>query len=130
MGRNGNGCLPEFRQTLLSRRDDMAASLGIRFDTLARLGRVAEEDKALLTHEEFISVHRNGIYYEQLRLIEDALRRLDAGQYGVCQSCDDRIPEKRLRALPWARYCLTCQEHHAGQNSTDPEPAVDTVRGG
>jgi DnaK suppressor protein len=42
--------------------------------------------------------------------VEEALDRLDAGDYGTCQACDGPIAEKRLRALPWARYCVTCQD--------------------
>ena len=36
--------------------------------------------------------------------------RLHAGDYGVCHECEEEIPEKRLRALPFANRCLTCQE--------------------
>ena len=42
--------------------------------------------------------------------IRDALRRIGAGGYGVCQGCDTEISEKRLAAVPWARYCIRCQE--------------------
>ena len=42
--------------------------------------------------------------------IEDALERLDDGAYGVCLNCKDDIPKARLRAVPWARYCVDCQE--------------------
>lgn len=42
--------------------------------------------------------------------IEDALGRLDKGSYGTCVHCSDEIPKARLKALPWARYCIDCQE--------------------
>lgn len=42
--------------------------------------------------------------------IENALVRLDAGSYGCCLNCKDDIPKARLRAVPWARYCVDCQE--------------------
>jgi RNA polymerase-binding transcription factor len=42
--------------------------------------------------------------------IRFALRRIDDGTYGVCQSCDEEISEKRLTAMPWAKYCIQCQE--------------------
>ena len=41
--------------------------------------------------------------------VEDALRRLDEGTYGTCERCGKPIPEKRLRALPEARYDVDCQ---------------------
>jgi DnaK suppressor protein len=125
MGRNGNERLAEFRRMLLGRRADLAAGLGIRFDTLARLGRVAEEDQAPITHEEFISLRRNNMDYEQWRLIEEALRRLNTGSYGICQACEERIPEKRLRAVPWARYCVGCQERLAEDDMPKPESEAE-----
>ena len=44
------------------------------------------------------------------REIEAALRRLDNGNYGACLSCGENIEAKRLRAVPWATYCIKCQE--------------------
>jgi RNA polymerase-binding transcription factor DksA len=41
--------------------------------------------------------------------IEAAQARLEAGTFGVCERCHRPIPLARLRALPIARYCLTCQ---------------------
>ena len=41
---------------------------------------------------------------ETLRLIEEALQRMDAGTYGFCQWSGDPIPLERLRSIPWARY--------------------------
>ena len=45
-----------------------------------------------------------------LREIDDALKRLDENVFGICPNCDESIPTPRLRALPWARYCIDCQE--------------------
>lgn len=45
-----------------------------------------------------------------LRMVEEALERLDAGTFGECQDCGDEIAERRLKAIPWARLCLDCQE--------------------
>jgi len=42
--------------------------------------------------------------------IEDAMGRLDNGGYGVCDHCEQKIAAKRLQAVPWARYCVDCQE--------------------
>jgi DnaK suppressor protein len=42
--------------------------------------------------------------------IEGALERLDSGAYGTCLNCRESIAKARLRALPWARYCIDCQE--------------------
>ena len=42
--------------------------------------------------------------------INDALERLDGGSFGVCTNCSADIAKARLRALPWAKYCVGCQE--------------------
>jgi DnaK suppressor protein len=45
-----------------------------------------------------------------LRLIEAALKRLEAGKFGQCSHCEQPIEPPRLKALPWAIYCISCQE--------------------
>lgn len=46
----------------------------------------------------------------QLALVDEALLRVGDGEYGDCQNCENEIQPKRLAAIPWARYCLSCQE--------------------
>lgn len=46
----------------------------------------------------------------QLALIDEALLRVEDDEYGLCQNCEKAINPKRLAAIPWARYCLNCQE--------------------
>jgi DnaK suppressor protein len=46
----------------------------------------------------------------QLALVDEALRRVEDDEYGICQNCEQEINPKRLAAIPWARYCLSCQE--------------------
>ena len=46
----------------------------------------------------------------QLLLINEALERIADDEYGTCQNCEKAINPKRLNAVPWARYCLSCQE--------------------
>jgi len=45
-----------------------------------------------------------------LKLIEEALIRLEDGEYGACVNCSKEIQPKRLDAVPWARHCITCQD--------------------
>ena len=99
-----------YLESLLGKRKQVMSGLGVKFDTLANMGRVAEDDQAQLSHDEFVSLRLNRLDYVQLRLIEEALDRLESGDYGACLACEEPIAEKRLRALPWARYCVTCQE--------------------
>lgn len=45
-----------------------------------------------------------------LKLVEDALHRIEAGGYGYCAACEEEIQERRLDAVPWARHCIKCQD--------------------
>jgi len=45
-----------------------------------------------------------------LKLIEEAIDRISDGGYGECVNCGSEIQAKRLEAIPWARYCIRCQE--------------------
>ncbi len=47
---------------------------------------------------------------EQLLLIDEALKRLEHGEFGVCQLCGKEIGGKRLKAIPWTPLCIDCQE--------------------
>lgn len=47
---------------------------------------------------------------QMLIYIEDAYQRLKEGSYGRCIHCEKPIGLPRLKALPWARYCIACQE--------------------
>jgi DnaK suppressor protein len=95
---------------LLDKRERVISGMGVKFDTIAKMGRVAEEDQAQLSHDEFVSLRLNSLDYGQLRLVEEALDRVQSGDFGVCLACEQPIPSKRLQALPWARYCVPCQE--------------------
>lgn len=43
-------------------------------------------------------------------MIDEALKRIDTGAYGYCTHCGNQIGIERLQAIPWARYCIDCQE--------------------
>jgi DnaK suppressor protein len=45
-----------------------------------------------------------------LRNVRAALRRTQEGSFGICQECDDDNAPKRLVAVPWAQFCIRCQE--------------------
>lgn len=74
-----------------------------------------EGDLSQQHHEEWIFLNRNTIDMKLLREIADALERIENGTYGVCLECEEPISTKRLEAVPWARYCVKCQEHIAAR---------------
>ena len=47
---------------------------------------------------------------QSLNAIDQALRKIDDGGYGICEECSKPIPLKRLAAMPYARLCIKCQE--------------------
>ena len=47
---------------------------------------------------------------EKLTYVDDALKRIDLGTYGICESCDEEIDKDRLLAMPFTKLCLSCQE--------------------
>lgn len=46
---------------------------------------------------------------ELLNQIEEALRKIDEGKFGICETCEKPITQKRLIAIPYTRYCIKCQ---------------------
>jgi len=100
----------DYQQALLDKRRDVLTGLGLQVNELAQDGRVSDEDQAQMSHDEFLNLRLNKIEWDTLRLVDEALDRLQAGDYGTCLRCEEPIPAKRLKALPWAKYCVRCQE--------------------
>ncbi len=42
--------------------------------------------------------------------VQQALQRLEDGTYGICQECEEEISARRLAVVPWAKYCIQCQQ--------------------
>jgi DnaK suppressor protein len=47
---------------------------------------------------------------QKLKLVEEALEKIQCGNYGVCSLCEAAIPEARLQVVPFAQYCVKCLE--------------------
>jgi DnaK suppressor protein len=122
----GNGALPinVFRRMLEEKRQELVAALGVKFDSIAKAGRVAEEDQAQMSHDEYISLTRNKQDYQVLKLVDEALDRIAAGDYGVCQRCEEQISPRRLEVLPWAKYCVKCQDRIAARTYEEDDASV------
>ena len=54
---------------------------------------------------------------DELRAIEDALERMDHDDFGICANCEEPIEIKRLEAIPWTRFCRSCQEEMESRKS-------------
>lgn len=46
--------------------------------------------------------------WEKLKLVDEALRKLNSNEFGICDQCEKTIPEARLDLVPFAQYCVMC----------------------
>src|SRR3954469_21097858 len=81
-------------------------------DELDRLERQLTSHIAMFTLDQRANALKN---------VQSALHRLDVDIYGVCLQCEGPIPEKRLNAIPWAPYCVNCQEEVDARPCTHDE---------
>ena len=105
---------PEFdklqvKKQLEDAHQEIAKSLGLRDQVcIEQVADAMDQVQAAVARELAISnLDRSARW---LREIEEAPRRLDIGEYGTCANCEEEIGPKRLRAVPWAQFCLKCQE--------------------
>jgi len=61
-----------------------------------------------------------------LRNVRSALRRLADGSFGTCLHCEEEISPKRLAAVPWAAFCIQCQEQ-ADRNHDDGNDMLEDL---
>jgi len=80
-------------------------------------GREADDDVSQDPADKASNSYTKELLFSQstnerntLKMIEDALARLGDGDFGDCQNCGQEIQPKRLDAIPWAAYCIRCQE--------------------
>ena len=103
----------DLRQVLSTRRSEVQDEVQsrIRDGRTDRLKEVRDDiehsDAGIQGDIEFALIQMRA---ETLTRIDEALGRLDAGQYGFCRECDSEISERRLRALPFAVRCQACEE--------------------
>ncbi|MGD1070704.1 MAG: TraR/DksA family transcriptional regulator [Bryobacteraceae bacterium] len=97
------------RKALEAKQTEIAGSLHNR-DEIAIERAPDALDEVQQMGEREIAVRNLDRDSGMLRLIRRALARIGHGSYGVCLHCEEDIPVKRLRAVPWAAYCIECQE--------------------
>lgn len=103
----------EFRKLLADKKESITRKLTEAITESKEMeSNVAQDlvDKAETSYtKEFLLSLSDG-EREQLLLIDEALKRLEHGEFGVCQVCRKEIGPKRLLALPWTPLCIECQE--------------------
>jgi DnaK suppressor protein len=99
----------QYRRLLQLKAEDLKQSLRRRGEML--IERAPDQlDETLLAAERESAVSDLERTYRLLRQVDFALARIECGTYGLCARCESPIGEKRLKAVPWALYCIECQE--------------------
>jgi DnaK suppressor protein len=101
--------LNKFKEVLETKQAELAQVLrnreGIAIekspDALDEVQNAAERELAIRNLDRESNLLRN---------VRAALARIDEGTFGVCMHCEEDISIKRLNAVPWAPYCIQCQE--------------------
>ncbi len=103
----------EFRKVLATKKESIIRKLSATITESKEMeSNVAQDlvDKAETSYtKEFLLSLSDG-EREQLLLIDEALKRLEHSEFGVCQLCHKDIGAKRLEAIAWTPYCIDCQE--------------------
>ncbi len=101
----------QYRELLLKKRDELLASVKIEPDALAASIQTPDVDEfAVKAAEQDVAAATLDLRSRMLKEIERSLKRIADGTYGICEGCGDEISTNRLKAIPWAQYCLACQE--------------------
>lgn len=108
----------KYRAVLMARRQEIMGTSRLREDIWIVPSNEQIEAVQLAGQREFAA---RALEREAKSLIQigAALTRIDDGEFGICLDCEEPISPKRLAAVPWAGYCLHCQELHDAQEATD-----------
>ena len=102
-----------FRGALLMKRGELlgVASKPLQWTMENNSGRQGDmADQADGINEVHVHLKVKQTDAKVLQAIDEALRRIEQGTYGICRDCGEPIAEARLRAIPWTRVCITCKE--------------------
>jgi|SRR5208283_1144282 len=105
--------LEYYKKKLLTRRDELVKTI----TRTEEEGRQADDDPTVDLADKAANSYTKEFLFGQtstdrnmLNLIDEALKRIRAEEYGQCLSCQEEMQTKRLEAVPWAKHCISCQE--------------------
>ena len=103
--------LNTIKDKLLLRKTEMTNLLSSSINEKASDGQVQDSgDEALSLTMENLQNSLQQSEIDELRLIDDALLRINKGEFGLCIDCEEQISETRLENFPYAARCIVCQE--------------------
>lgn len=82
---------------------------------------------AVDSYDEEVTHQISEMCLGELHDIENALRKLSEGDYGVCEDCGQRIPDARLDAIPSASVCVGCQEKREWRRRAEQSEKSDSA---
>jgi len=112
-----NTALKKFYERLIKLRDEILKVIDWKDNTTDRGDGKDEIDQANELIEREMGYWMSTNMRSNLQQVEEALERYNKGKYGKCLHCSCDIPEQRLEIIPFAKYCVPCQEklEHRGR---------------
>jgi DnaK suppressor protein len=101
--------LEKYRKILDAKKAELSGGLRNREDIVIEKTPDALDEVQLAGDRE-LAIRNLDRETNLLRQVRLALARMNDGGYGTCLHCEEDIKAKRLDAVPWAAYCITCQE--------------------
>ncbi len=101
--------LEKYKAMLEAKRAELSAGLRNR-DDIAIEKTPDALDEVQLAGERELAIRNLDRESNLLRSVKGALARIADGSFGTCLHCEEEIKPKRLEAVPWAKYCIRCQE--------------------
>src|ERR1700731_1372811 len=117
--------LKNFREVLETKQAELAQVLRNR-DGIAIEKSPDALDEVQNAAERELAIRNLDRESNMLRNVRGALHRIDEGTFGVCAHCEEDIRLKRLHAVPWAAYCIQCQEV-ADKNQVEGTESFDDM---
>jgi DnaK suppressor protein len=99
----------KYKAMLEAKRNELSAGLRNREDIAIEKTPDAL-DEVQLAGERELAIRNLDRESNLLRNVKGALMRVADGSYGICLHCEEEIKPKRLDAVPWAKFCIRCQE--------------------
>src|SRR5271157_620172 len=99
----------KYRAVLEARQSELSKGLRNREDIAIEKTPDAL-DEVQLAGERELAIRNLDRESNLLRNVRGALMRIADGSYGICLHCEEEIKPKRLEAVPWTKFCITCQE--------------------
>lgn len=125
-----NNQLEQFRHIIEELLEGFEGPLGRR-EAIAVESTPDALDQVQNAADRALAIRQLELDSSRLRGLQDALARIEDGSYGICLKCDGDISLKRLRALPWAAYCIACQDtaDHEESKAAEREEFVVSLMG-